>query len=138
MTVHQALIRQGTTLWRRPQIVVYQNREMRSFRHTLLERYHWGRLYGSVRVRELSAGSRVLYLAASPILPLVLILRMARKMLQMSRRGRFLLALPYLLCLTSSWCVGECLGYLTGRESGERLAGPDLLPNPPAVRPLTP
>jgi hypothetical protein len=135
MTVHQALVREGATLWRRPQIVVHQNRELHSFRNTLGERYHWGRLFGSVRVRELSTWSRLAYLALSPVIPLVLIARMARKT---GRRGRFVLALPYLLCLTSSWCLGEFMGYLTGSDSGERLPAPDVLLKPTAVRSQTP
>ncbi len=116
-TVHGALARQGATLWQRPQLVVRQDRGPLSLRRTLGERYSWGRLFGSVRARELSFFGRLFYAVVSPLLPLVLVLRLARKALGKGRRGSFLAALPYLLVLTSAWCLGEFVGNLTGRES---------------------
>jgi hypothetical protein len=116
LPVHSSLARQGVTLWQRPQIVVRQGRGPLGFWTTLGERYSWGKLFGSVRARELSFFGRLFYIVLSPVLPLLLVTRMAKKSLPTGRCGRFLLALPYLLCLTTAWCVGEFMGYLTGRE----------------------
>jgi hypothetical protein len=116
-TVHWALRREGGTLWQRPEIVVRQDRGSPSLRRTLLERYCWGRLFGSVRARELSILGRLFYVTLSPALPLVLVLRVAKKTLATRQRDRFLPALPRLLLLISAWCLGEFMGNLTGRES---------------------
>jgi hypothetical protein len=116
-TVHGALARQGVTLWQRPQMVVRQDRGPLSLRRLLVERYSWGRLFGSVRARELSVFGRLLYFGLGPVLPLVLVLRLANKTVQASLIGKFLPVLPHLLCLTSAWCLGEFMGNLTGRES---------------------
>jgi hypothetical protein len=116
-TVHWAMARQGVTLWQRPQIVVRQDREPCSLGSTLAERYGWGRLFGSVRARELSWLGRLGYAALSPALPLILIARMARKALGTPQRGGFVAAVPALLLLTAAWSLGELTGYVTGRES---------------------
>jgi hypothetical protein len=115
--VHAALAREGVTLWQRPHIVVRHDRGPLSFRGTLVERYSWGRIFGSVRARELSWSGRLFYLVLSPALPLILVLRVAKKMLASGQRGGFLLALSCLLFLTTAWCLGEFMGNLTGRES---------------------
>jgi Glycosyltransferase like family 2 len=115
-TVHWALARQGVTLWQRPQIIVRQDRGALSFRRTLAERYCWGRLFGSVRARELSFFQRLFYAGLSPLLPVILILRVAKKALRARRYGRFLLALPHLFALIAAWCLGEFFGNWKGRE----------------------
>jgi hypothetical protein len=115
--VHGAMVREGITLWQHPQIVVRQDRGPLSLRGTLVERYSWGRIFGSVRARELSLSGRLFYLVLGPALPLILVLRVAKKRVGTRQRGGFLLALPCLLFLTTAWCLGEFLGNLTGRES---------------------
>ena len=115
--VHAALVRQGVTLWQRPHIAVCQDRGPLSFCGTLAERYSWGRLFGSVRARELSWSGRLGYVVLGPALPLLLVLRVAKKRRGSGQRGGLLAALPWLVCFTTAWCLGEFLGNLTGRES---------------------
>ena len=116
ITVHEALIKKGAVLWRRPQIVVYQDRGFLSFSRQLRERFAWGNLFAAVRVREMTLPRRMLYVLLSPAIPLVLTARMAKKVFVTGRnRWRFVLSLPVFLSLGSVWCVGELFAYLSGR-----------------------
>jgi hypothetical protein len=115
--VQAALVRKGVTLWQRPHIIVRQHRGPRSFRGTLVERYRWGRRSGSVRTGKLPLSGRLFYLASCPVLPLVRIAQVAKKLLGTGQRGGFLVALPCLLFFTTAWCAGEFMGHLTGCES---------------------
>jgi hypothetical protein len=117
VTVHRGLKRGGGVLWLRPQLVVRENRGALALRPLLLERLAWGRLFGATRARELSTTTRLLYAVSSPALPAVLIGRMLRRVFGRRRhRDRLLRALPQVLLVTTAWCIGECLGYVTGRE----------------------
>jgi hypothetical protein len=118
VTVNWALAGKGMSLWQRPQMVVRQDRGQLSFRHLINERYSWGRLFGCIRTREISMLARLLYIVLSPAIPLILLGRSARKVFVGGRhRGAFILAFPHLVAMTFFWCVGEFMGYLTGRES---------------------
>jgi len=117
VTVHWALSRRGLTLWRRPQILVRQDRGRLLFSMSVIERFCWGRLFAAARTRELNFLSRVGYILLGPILPFVLLGRMARRALAGKRNpGRFLLALPLTAAMTLFWCAGEFVGYVTGTD----------------------
>ncbi len=118
VTVNWALARRQVVLWQRPQVVVFQDRGKLSFRRLVSERFSWGRLFGSIRTREMPLWRRLVYVVLSPLIPVVLLARMTRKVLMTRRHvGAFVRALPALVALTAIWCAGEFLGYLTGRES---------------------
>lgn len=118
VTVNWALARKGMVLWQRPQIVVRQDRGLLSFPSLVVERYSWGRLFGCIRTQEISHVARLFYVLFSPGIPIVLLARTARKVLNGRRNvGRFLASLPQFCAMTFSWCLGEFVGYLTGRES---------------------
>ena len=113
--VHGALSRSGETLWLSPRIIVDQRRKPLPLSALLSERFHWGRHFAAIRVRELTTGSRLVHLLGSPLLPCLLF---CRKMLDCVRKpgriGAFLLAAPALFLLLSFWSLGEGLGYLKG------------------------
>ena len=118
VTVNWALSKKGVVLWQRPQIVVWQDRGKLSFRHLVVERFSWGRLFGCIRTREISPLARFFYVALSPGIPLILIARTAKKVFSTGRnRSNFMLSFPQLAAMTFCWCLGEFMGYLTGRES---------------------
>ena len=118
VTVNWALARQGIVLWQRPQIVVRQDRGALAFCPLIVERFSWGRLFGCIRTKEISALARLLYIVLGPAIPLILLARTARKVFSGRRnRCRFILSLPQLSAMTFVWCLGEFMGYLTGRES---------------------
>lgn len=118
VTINWALARKGMVLWQRPQMVVRQDRGKLSFLHLISERFSWGRLFGCIRTREISPLTRLMYITLSPAIPLLLLARTARKVFTTRRnRSRFMLSLPQLAAMTFFWCLGEFVGYLTGRES---------------------
>jgi hypothetical protein len=115
-TVHWALQRMGETLYLTPECAVDQFRTGLTLGGLLRERFEWGRLFAYTRARELSLSNRAMLAALAPLLPAALILRHAR--LQLTNRrtlGRFVLVSPIVLLLVSVWCLGETVGYLTGK-----------------------
>ncbi len=117
VTVNWALAARGETLWRRPQMVVRLDRGRRPLRTMAVERFYWGRLFASVRASDLPTFRRVAYALFSPALVAILPARAAGGACRAPGHGGwFLAALPALLVLTAAWSLGECVGYLTGRE----------------------
>ncbi len=108
-----ALARSGMTLWRRPQIIVWQDRGRLTWRAVLAERFYWGRIFGRARLGNLSSTKRFLLIAATPVMPLILVSRVAMKVFT-DRRNRFefLKALAPMLALALFWCLGESAGYV--------------------------
>jgi hypothetical protein len=117
-TVNGILMAQGEELWLSSDIVVHQHRENLSLSRALTERYVWGRSYAGTRAQETSFFKRLVYLALSPALPILLMARKIRDVLTRKRLvGKFLYAFPLTFLLTVSWSVGEFMGYLTGRQN---------------------
>ena len=119
VTVHWALAKKGVILWRKPQIVVRQDRGKLSFSQLIRERFNWGRLFACMRKKEMSSLSRFSYIVMSPGIPAVLLARMASKVFGVGGRNRtrFVLSFPQVVAMTICWCLGEFAGYVTGRES---------------------
>lgn len=76
--------------------------------------FHGGARFGSYRRRRWSPSYRLLRILAAPIVPFVLIARLAGRVAGRRPRAlpRFVLALPCVLCLVASWCAGELVGYV--------------------------
>lgn len=126
--VHAALLSKGETLALAPNMVVYQYRLGLRLESALRERVVWGRSYSAGRVRQASVGRRAVYAILTPLLPAMLVTRMARTVFSKGRSRRaFLQALPLTLALLIAWAWGEGLGYLTGQPHATR---------PPLTRPF--
>jgi hypothetical protein len=113
--VNGALRGLGETITLRRDIIVDQHRTGLRFWPALRERYIWGRSYSATRNATLSWPKRLALAAVSPILPLVLTLRLAST--ARARRiyfGKFLTALPLIIVLLASWSLGEGVGYIAG------------------------
>jgi hypothetical protein len=113
--VNGALRGLGETITLRRDIIVDQHRTGLRFWPALRERYIWGRSYSATRNATLSWPKRLALAAVSPILPLVLTLRLAST--ARARRiyfGKFLAALPLIIILLASWSLGEGVGYIAG------------------------
>ena len=81
-------------------------------RRMIKQRFHHGRHSGAWRVAQ-AIRSRAAVLAAAPLVPAVLALRTARRVLPMrAHRRRFLTALPGFLVLAAAWAAGEFWGAL--------------------------
>lgn len=118
VVVNWELARCGAILWLEPRMVVYQDRGSLRLGALLSERFTWGRLFGSIRVKHVSFLTRVTYGLLSPLIPLVLITRIARKAWRDQKsRSHLLAAMPFLVVLTAAWSVGEFVGNVTGKES---------------------
>src|SRR5262249_42941303 len=99
-----------------PEMVVYQHRDDLELGPALRERYVWGRSYAEARSAQLSTVRRLIHAATAPILPLVLMARIAITAWTRRRRFReFLRCAPLVALLTLCWSVGECAGYLAAR-----------------------
>jgi hypothetical protein len=97
-------------------VVVYQHRSGLELGAALRERYVWGRSYATARGMPLGAAGRFVRVATSPLLPLVLMGRIAATAWTRRRRFRnFLRCAPLIALLTLCWSVGECAGYLAAR-----------------------
>lgn len=115
VVVNGTLISRGERLGLRPDIIVYQHRDDLRLGAALRERFIWGHSYATTRGQLLSTPKRLIYAALSPLLPAILMLRMADTAWKRRRHfGAFLKALPFTAMLLISWSLGECLGYLTG------------------------
>jgi len=116
--VHGRLLAMDATLWMTPHMIVYQQRSGLSFGRVMRERFVWGRFFAGNRVHGKPATVRLLYAAATPAVPAIVLLKKTRDVLQKRRlRLAFLRALPWLLLLILGWSAGELTGYLSGRAS---------------------
>lgn len=114
--VHARLRRAGLTLWLTPSVVVYY-RTSYGFRGFVKQRFQHGRQYGRDRSAQLSAAARVRYVALSPLIPAILLARIARQVWRKRRhRWELVLCLPVLVAFVLAWSSGELLGYAGGRR----------------------
>jgi hypothetical protein len=116
-TVHWALARNGVVLWRRPQIVMHQDRGQMKLTSCLTERFFWGRIFGRKRAAECSFARRLIYILASPLIPAIVLARLTGKIMRGARhRAKFIFAFPLIVALAACWNLGELVGYLQGAE----------------------
>lgn len=118
--VHAALQERGETLWLSPALITYQQRSL-ALRPALAERYAFGRLYAGLRSGAVSTGTRIGLIAASPLLPVLLLVRVLANVIRKRRHvGACFAALPYLVLFSLAWSCGEMVGYVTGRPGSAR------------------
>ena len=85
------------------------------YAYYLEQRYLLSRLWGGTRRAQVSGAQRALYLAVAPLMPFLLLGRIALRVLQSGHRpGRFAAALPLLFPALCAYAWGEFLGYLVG------------------------
>jgi len=116
-TIHRALRRAGETLYLSSDPVVDQLRDSLRLTPLLKERFAWGRLFAQVRVREEPLAGRLGLAMLSPLLPVLLFMRLVR--LQATKRvsiGQFVRAAPAACVLLAAWSLGELLGYVTAES----------------------
>ena len=115
MLVHRYLESKGEDLFLSNELVVHHMRPPISLGALLRERFDWGILFGYVRVMQLTKFQRLVFIVASPLIPLVLWVRHGVIQVSKGRGLRYLAALPYVLMLTTAWTLGEVWGYITQR-----------------------
>ena len=113
VVVNGALRAAGRTITLNPDVIVYQHRSDLRLGSALCERFVWGRSYAATRSARLSPSRRLIYAALSPLLPLIMMQRIAATIWTRHRNfGKFVGAVPLIALLACSWSAGECAGYL--------------------------
>ena len=108
---HRLVIREGADLIFVPAIRVTQHTSFGIARFCW-QRYHHGRQFGGARARRWSAFQRALRLAASPLIPVVVLAKVVRQALHERRYfGALCCAFPVLACFVAAWSAGEVRGY---------------------------
>lgn len=123
---HQRLAAAGRVLRFAPDAVILQNRSY-AFGAFCVDRYEHGLDYARTRLAVEGVGRRWVLLAATPVLPFLLTMRVARAAAR-GRWGHFLAALPVTLAFLGAWSLGEAAGYV---------AGPAVVDTPPHHAPTT-
>jgi glycosyl transferase family 2 len=85
----------------------------------LVEHFHAGRCFGALRARNWHPVRRALYVAASPLIPLIRLRRIVR---EVRRKNDDILpgALPMMIVSLLAHAAGELTGYATGTGEGAR------------------
>lgn len=112
--VHQAMRKEKMRLSLNPNIVVY-HQESFTFSDFMRQRFQHGKQFGSTRARNISGAKRIALILLSPLIPLVYLYRITRRVFSKKRNvGKYFLSLPILFLFLTSWAVGEFCGYLAG------------------------
>lgn len=108
------LIEKGERLSRHSSLVAYYNRHL-SFNDVMERRYHHGRCFGAMRSVDFDFSKRALYLASCAGLPLILIIRLFKKVSKKtSLMGRFFRVYPICKLIICAWVAGEYIGMAAG------------------------
>ena len=111
--LHARLLERGFELWADPELVIDHAKDF-DLREFLSQRYHYSRSYAGMRNAELG-WKRALYIAASPLLPVLLYARIGGNVLRAGGHARTLAAAtPLVLLYLAVWTVGEAVGYAFG------------------------
>ncbi len=118
--VHEEMRKQGFELSVTPTIVAYHQKSF-TLAGFINQRFWHGKQFGSERALNVSGTKRAFYILLSPLLPVVLLSRITRRVLTKGRHIKeYLLSLPILLLFLLSWSAGELTGYLwTSKASNE-------------------
>lgn len=111
--VNWELRRRGYKLLLSDKAITVQYRQPGSLCAMLGERYHWARMFGQIRGKEIGTAERIKLALAMPLLPFVLLFRQYR---QQKAKGHhmaeLLRAAPLTFLLLLAWSLGEQVGYL--------------------------
>lgn len=110
--VHAALMAGGESIALSPRAIVRQHRVVH-LGDSLGEFFEWGRCYGRARAGLIGARRRFAYVAASPLIPGVLLLRAGVDAWRKRRLlDKWIRCLPLSVAFNTAWACGEAAGYL--------------------------
>lgn len=110
--VHLEMRKAGMTLVKSPEITVYHQKSF-TFTGFMNQRFRHGRQFGETRTSQISGSRRLVMILLSPLIPVIYLFRIARRVGEKNRNaGKFLLSLPVLVLFLLSWSLGEFSGYL--------------------------
>ncbi len=126
--VHAALTKRVGPLWMEPDARVEAGRKVLRG-DALRERFAFGRIYACRRIDKPNGAMRLWRALASPLLPLLLLARLASAARRDTATARrFRRSLPDLALLVLAWSAGETLGYWTGQAPANANAAPERSP----------
>ncbi len=124
--INDALRARFGELWLEPSARVSMARHV-TLGDALYERYAFGRLFGCTRLGFCTPARRIYYCILAPLLPAVLLWRMARKAFSSARLARdFTRAIVPLTLMVLWWSWGEWLGYLTCKHPRSLVVAPEI------------
>ena len=111
---HRRLKERGLSMRRDPRLIVYHRKHF-TFSGFVRERYHYARSFAGQRFARRAWVRRWLFAAGTPLLPVLVLVRMTRQIVQKGRHRReFLRAVPFIVVFTIAWAIGESVGYVFG------------------------
>lgn len=117
--VHEEMRRDGLQLLMTPGIVVYHQKSF-TLGAFMKQRFWHARQFGGERALNFTPLKRMIYILMSPLIPLVFLFRITRRVLTRRKYLReYLLSLPILMLFLLSWSAGELSGYLWPRNGKE-------------------
>jgi glycosyltransferase involved in cell wall biosynthesis len=118
--LQEELKAQGVKFLSVPEIVLDHKKEF-DVMYFLAQRFHYSRSFAAMRRARVSSSKRIYYLLTTPVLPFLLLCRIASQVTSKRRHYKlFILSLPLLLLYGVSYAFGEFIGYLIG--PGQSLA----------------
>jgi glycosyltransferase involved in cell wall biosynthesis len=112
--LHERLRERGVRFYCEPEMMVFHKKTF-GFGYFLSQRYHYSRSYAGMRLMYAPWWKRLAYACATPLLPGLLLVRIAATLIRKQRfLGTFVLTLPILFVFLMSWAVGEGVGSLLG------------------------
>ena len=112
--LHPRLAADGVKFRPAPAMVVY-HRGPFHYGYYLQQRYWFSRAFAGARSRHLPAGRKMAYFLASPVVPFLLLTRMAQRVWRQHRHfEKFTQSLPLLIPALFVYVAGEFVGYLAG------------------------
>lgn len=113
-TLHPTLLTEGMRFRSVPAMAV-RHRGPFDYFYYLRQRYWFSRAYAGSRSGSVSRAGRLAYLMAAPVVPVLLLARLATRVVRKRHRvGRFVLSLPLLFVALCVYAAGEWMGYAFG------------------------
>src|SRR6267378_7338410 len=115
--LHEELRSKGVKFLSSPAIVVTHKKQF-GVGFFFAQKFHYSRSFAAMRRTQITRQARILYLFATPLLPLMLLWRVSRQVLRKKRLYKELvMSLPLLSLFGVSYACGEFTGYLLGQGS---------------------
>jgi glycosyltransferase involved in cell wall biosynthesis len=119
-SLHPTLLAEGVKFLSVPDMVVH-HRGPFDFGYYLQQRYWFSRAFAGARAKTLPTSRRLAYLVAAPLVPAILLARMAWQVWRKRCHvGKFVRSFPLLIPALTVFVAGEWIGYLVG--PGEALS----------------
>jgi glycosyltransferase involved in cell wall biosynthesis len=113
-SLHPRLLAKGIKFRSIPDMTV-RHRGPFNYGYYLQQRYWFSRAFAGHRAKNLPAAKRLMYLLAAPLIPALLLARMAGRVYQKRcRMNKFIESLPLVIPALAVYVAGEWVGYLAG------------------------